>query len=170
MFDESGLAAQLEKLVQNGLVRLERTAGVPTWEPMPGARHQKAIDRIRATITPILDTDGRQLCACVHLSDVLVKFPEGSYRRPDIAIFCSDPPDVDEALATIPLAVIEIVSAGYEYKDLALGAPFYIGQGVFDVIVHDPRSTLVTHFRAEGTQVYQSPVTVDLECGCRCVV
>ena len=170
MFDRSGLASHLEELVQNGLVRLERTAGVPTWEPMPGARHQKAIDRIRATIGPISDADGEQRCACVHLSDVLVRFPEGSYRRPDIAIFCSDPPDVDEALVTIPLAVIEIVSAGYEYKDLALGAPFYIGQGVLEVIVHDPGSNLVTHFQPGGTQVYQSPVAIDLQCGCRCIV
>ncbi len=64
----------------------------------------------------------------------------------------------------------DIVSAGYEYKDLALGAPFYIGQGVLDVIVHDPRSNLVTHFQPGGTQVYQSPVTIDLQCGCRCTV
>lgn len=102
--------------------------------------------------------------------DVLVRFPEGSYRQPDIAIFCSDPPDVDEALVTLPLAIIEIVSAGYEYKDLALGGPFYIGQGVLNVIVHDPRSNLVTHFQPGGTQVHQSPVMIDLQCGCRCTV
>lgn len=68
MFDRSGLASHLEELVQNGLVRLERTAGVPTWEPMPGARHQKAIDRIRATISPIADSNSEQRCACIHLS------------------------------------------------------------------------------------------------------
>ncbi len=135
------LAAELEELIQNGLLRLECTAGVPTWEPMPGARHQKTIDRIRATIKPLADslqTGGT--CACVHLSDVLVRFPEGSFRRPDIAVFCEDPPEIDEALTMIPAAVIEVVSVGYEYKDLALGAPFYLGQGVRDIIVHDPRS------------------------------
>ncbi len=98
------------------------------------------------------------------------KFPEGSYRQPDIAIFYVDPPEVDEALTALPAAVIEIVSVGYEYKDLALGAPFYIGQGVLDVIVHDSRSGLVTHFRPAETRVFQSPTPIDLACGCRCVV
>jgi Uma2 family endonuclease len=165
------LAAGLEQLIQNGLLRLERTAGVPTWEPMPGARHQKTIDRIRATIKPLTDMPlNDSACACVHLSDVLVRFTEGSFRRPDIAIFCEDPPEVDEALNIVPAAIIEIVSVGYEYKDLALGAPFYLGQGIADVIVHDPRSGMVTHFRPSGTNVYQSPVTLELRCGCSCEV
>ena len=69
----------------------------------------------------------------------------------------------------IPATVIEIVSQGYEYKDIALGAPFYLAQGVLDV-VHDPRSGLVPHFRGAGTQMHQSPATLELLCGCRCEV
>ena len=169
MIDSDNLLLSLEELIRGGLVRLERTAGVPTWEPMPGPRHQRAIDRIRATIGPSghADADG---CGCYHLADVLIRFPDGSYRRPDIAIFCVDPPDVDEALTTVPAAVIEIVSPGYEYKDLALGAPFYLAQGVRDVVMHDPRSGMVTHFRSSDTRVHQSVVTLDLLCGCRCQV
>lgn len=170
MIDNPSLAQHLEMLVQNGLVRLERTAGIPTWEPMPGARHQKTIDRIRATIRPAVTKNDSVTCPCIHLSDVLVKFPEGSFRRPDIAVFCQDPPEVDEALTMLPVAVIEIVSPGYEYKDLALGAPFYLGQGVLDVIVHDPRSGMVTHFRSDATHVYHSPHTIHLACGCMCEV
>ena len=169
MIDQDNLLLSLEELIQSGAVRLERTAGVPTWEPMPGLRHQRTIDRIRATIgpTPGANPDGG---GCYHFSDVLVRFPDGSYRRPDIAVFCEDPPDVDEALTTIPAAVIEIVSPGYEYKDVVLGAPFYLAQGVRDVIVHDPRSGVVTHVRGAGTSIYQSPITLELLCGCRCEV
>ena len=169
MIDHDNLLLSLEELIQSGMVRLERTAGVPTWEPMPGARHQRTIDRIRATIGPSADSPADE-CGCYHLSDVLIRFIDGSYRRPDIAIFCVDPPDSDEALTMIPVAVIEIVSPGYEYKDLALGAPFFLAQGVRDVVVHDPRSGMVTHFRSTGTSVHQSRVTLDLLCGCRCEV
>ena len=95
-----------------------------------------------------------------------MRFTEGSFRRPDIAIFRKDPPEVDAALNIVPTAIIEIVSVGYEYKDLALGAPFYLGQGIADVIVQAARSGMVTHFRPSGTNVYQSPVTLELRCGC----
>ena len=78
----------------------------------------------------------------------LIRFPDldRSLKRPDIAIFCDDPPDSDEALDILPAAVIEILSVGYEEKDLGDdGAPFYLGCGVRDVLVVDPRSGAVRH-------------------------
>src|SRR5690606_5138268 len=50
-------------------IRLEIVGGLPIWEAHPVWRHQKAIDRIRATIRATKRaTDAG--CECVHVSDV----------------------------------------------------------------------------------------------------
>src|SRR3954447_1210330 len=90
----------LDLLLRDGAVKLEITGGVPTWEASPGSRHQWVIDRIRAAIQPI--PDGKMDCESAHLSDVLIRFKDGSLKRPDIAIFCSAPPIQDDALTVIP--------------------------------------------------------------------
>jgi Uma2 family endonuclease len=64
--------------------------------------------------------------------------------------------------------VVEILSLGYEEKDLGDdGAPFYLQCGVLDVLVVDPRSHLVRHYRPDQPMVEkQGPIAVDLACGC----
>ena len=151
-------------------IRLEIVAGLPIWEPHPLYRHQKAIDRIRSTIQRGSADPHQDQCSCVHISDVYVSFPDGSLKRPDIAIFCQEPPEDDEAIKLIPEAVIEIVSKGYEAKDLEIGPHFYLSQGVKDVVVFDPYTLLVLHVRRDHTTRQVSPVEIVLECGCKCVV
>lgn len=152
-------------------IRLEIVAGLPIWEPHPLYRHQKAIDRIRATIQKTSDLQAQQsACACIHISDVYVNFPDGSLKRPDIALFCQEPEEEDEAIKAVPEAVIEIVSKGYEAKDLEIGPHFYLSQGVKDIVVFDPYTLLVLHVRKDGTSRQVSPVEISLECGCTCVV
>ena len=107
---------------------------------------------------------------CVHISDVYISFPDGSLKRPDIAIFCREPVEEDEAITLIPEAVIEIISKGYEAKDLELAPHFYLSQGVKDVVVFDPYTLLVLHVRRDGTRRLVSQVTLQLECDCECVV
>ncbi len=158
----------LEQLVRDDSVRLEITGGIPTWEAFPGSRHQRIIDRIRASIQPTSTNEGG--CSCDHLSDVLIRFKDDSFKRPDIAIFCTAPPDQDDALTVIPQAVIEIISPGYEYKDLSLNPQFYLAQDVLDVVIVDPRSGVVNHFRTTGVSTHHAPVTLDFLCGCRCTV
>jgi Uma2 family endonuclease len=150
-------------------IRLEITGGLPTWEVHPAPRHQRAIDRIRASIRPAAQPADR-LCQCAHLSDVYVRFPDGSLKRPDVSIFCREPDENDEAVTLLPEAVIEIISPGYEVKDLELGPRFYLSQGVKDVIVFDPLTLLVLHVRRDRAQRLVSPVDITLECGCRCSV
>lgn len=145
-------------------IRLEVVSGLPIWEAHPVWKHQKAVDRIRATISRREET----ACACVHAADVYVQFPEGSLKRPDVAIFCSEPDEQEDAITLIPEAVVEVVSKGYEAKDLEIGPPFYLSQGVKDVLVFDPTSLLVLHARRDGTRRMTSPVDIDLECGCSC--
>jgi len=76
----------------------------------------------------------------------------------------------EEAITLLPDAVIEIVSKGYEAKDLEIGPRFYLSQGVKDVLVFDPYTLLVLHVRRDGVKRHVSPIVVTLECGCRCVV
>src|SRR6266496_3565059 len=96
---------ELERLGEEGAVRLELTAGIPTWEAFPGLRHQKMIDLIRPSIEPAESSTSAVGCGCFHYSDVQVRFKDGSFKRPDIAIFCTEPPDQDDALTMIPQAV-----------------------------------------------------------------
>jgi len=42
-------------------IRLEVVSGLPIWEAHPVWKHQKAIDRIRTTITPGLSSS----CSCI---------------------------------------------------------------------------------------------------------
>jgi Uma2 family endonuclease len=148
-------------------VRLEYVHGRPHWELSPALTHQRIVDRIRATLRP--DPSEADSCGCFHYADVLIKLGS-SFKRPDIALFCDDPPDQGTALAITPAAVIEIISEGYEEKDLGEdGAPFYIAQGVLDVLVVDPRSNEVHHFRpGQPKAVLISPIEVRLACGCLC--
>lgn len=153
-------------------VRLEIVRGLPIWEPHPVYRHQKAIDRIRNTIEQVtVGADSQSnVCRCINAADVYVSFPDGSLKRPDISIFCREPEEDDEAITLVPEAVIEIVSKGYEVKDLEIGPSFYLSQGVKDVVVFDPYTLLVLHARRNGTKRMISPVEIFLECGCKCVV
>lgn len=145
-------------------IRLEIVNGLPIWEAQPLYRHQKHVERIAGGIEP--DTSGA--CACVHALDVYVQFPNG-LKRPDISIFCREPTEQeqDQALTLIPEAVVEVVSKGYEAKDLEIGPPFYLSQGVKDVVVFDPETLLVLHLRHGEAVRGTSPMTIELQCGCR---
>ncbi len=149
-------------------VRLEIVGGLPIWEPHPFYKHQKAVDRIRATITAAEDAE--EGYACVHIAGIYVSFPDGSLKRPDISVFCREPEEEEEAVTLVPEAVIEVISKGYEAKDLTLGPHFYLSQGVKDIVVYNPYTLVVLHVRREGAVRHVSPVTLALECGCRCTV
>jgi len=147
-------------------IRLEIVKGLPIWEAQPIYRHQKAIDRIRETIKPVSESTG----GCIHIADVYISFPDGSLKRPDISVFCREPAEEDEAITLVPEAVIEVISKGYEARDLEIGPHFYLSQGVKDVVVFDPYTLLVLHVRRDRAERLLSPVELRLECGCRCVV
>jgi Uma2 family endonuclease len=147
-------------------IRLETVGGLAIWEAAPVYKHQKAVDRIRATIRP----PEKAACACVHATAVYVQFPDGSLKRPDIAMFRREPSEEEDAIKLVPEAVIEVVSRGYEAKDLEIAPRFYLSQGVKDVVVFDPATLLVLHVTATGAERLVSPTPITLACGCTCVV
>jgi Uma2 family endonuclease len=150
-------------------IRLEIVNGLPIWEAQPVYRHQKHIERI---VKGINKADcAKSECGCTHAVDVYIQFPNG-LKRPDISIFCREPSEEeqDSVLTMIPEAVIEVVSKGYEAKDLEIGPPFYLSQGVKDVVVFDPLTLLVLHVRKDRTTRQVSLVPIELECGCLVLV
>lgn len=151
-------------------IRLEMVAGLPIWEPHPVWKHQKHVDRIRSSIKTVEANSLESPCACIHAADVYVTFPDGSLKRPDVSIFCREPDEEEEAVTLVPEAVIEVISKGYEVKDLEIGPRFYLSQGVKDVVVFDPYTLVVLHIRRDGVQRLVSPVDINLECGCKCNV
>lgn len=163
--DDSEIQAKLLRAEQLG-VRLEIVAGLPIWEASPVYKHQKAVDRIRATI----QLKDESLCACVHVADVYINFPDGSLKRPDVSIFRREPDEEEEAIKLVPEAVIEVVSRGYEIKDIEIAPKFYLSNGVKDIIVFNPYTNEVIHTTADETRRGHSPYKVEMICGCRCEV
>ena len=143
-------------------IRLEMVNGLPIWEAQPLYKHQKAVERIAQSIR----RQG-QGCECVHALDVYVQFPNG-FKRPDISIFCREPSEEEQesVLTLIPEAVIEVLSKGYEAKDLEIGPPFYLSQGVKDVVVFDPGTLLVLYVKHGGARRLVAPAEIALQCGC----
>jgi Uma2 family endonuclease len=143
-------------------VKLEIAGGLAIWEASPIYKHQKAIDRIRESLNR-LDTNK---CECIDVTDVYVSFPDGSLKRPDISVFCSEPIEDEEAITQVPEAVIEVISKNYEAKDLEISPPIYLANGVKDVVVFNPYTMEVTHFTQNGKTIHQSPILIELACGC----
>ena len=51
-------------------------------------------------------------------------------------------------------------------KDLQLGPPSYLSNGVMDVIVINPETSVCTHFRRDGSRTLRRGETIRLEMGC----
>ena len=158
---------ELQRLGEANDTRLEVVGGLTLWEASPVFLHQEIIFRIQVSIKPLAGNSG---CQCVHASDVAVRFPDGSLKRPDIAIFCRRPDNPEQETTLLPEAVVEIISQNYEAKDLVIGIPFYLSQGVKDVLVFNPITQGVIHARRDSRREYVSPVEIALECGCVCTV
>jgi Uma2 family endonuclease len=144
-------------------VRLEVVGGVPTWELHPNYRHQRTATLVSSSL--MRSPTGND-CGCISALDVGIRFPDGSMKRPDVSIFCREPDEQDELITLVPEAVVEVLSPGYEAKDLEIGPGFYLSQGVRDIIVVDPRSGRIVHFRADVTYEASAPKVIELLCGC----
>lgn len=162
------ITAELRNTAEEMGVRLESAGGLTTWEASPGYRHQSVSFRIQTSVKKSAKSIFG--CACVHVADVSIRFADGSQKRPDIAIFCREPDEIDEEITMVPEAVIDILSKGYEAKDLKIGVPFYLSQGVKGVVVFDPYTLKVLHFRGDVKREMQSPILIELQCGCECTV
>jgi Uma2 family endonuclease len=148
-------------------IKLEIHQGLPIWEFLPSPLHTIEAKRIDGSVRR---TGSSQSCGCLSFQDMAIRFPDGSVRRPDIAIYCVAPDPTQEATTSIPLAIVEVLSPGSEVKDLQLSPPFFLSHGVQDVMVFDPQTRKVDHFRKDGRQQLRSPSDIELQCGCTVTV
>jgi Uma2 family endonuclease len=145
-------------------VKLEIHQGLPIWEFLPAPLYTMEATRIdRSVRKEVRKGDD---CGCHSFQDMSIRFPDGSIRRPDISIYCEPPEPTQESTTSIPKAVVEVVSPGSEIKDIELSPPFYLLHGILDVLVFEPLTGVVAHFRREGRSQLNSPADVELECGC----
>jgi len=149
-------------------IKLEVAGNLRIWEASPVIKHQLEIDRIRDSIKKT-EKDG-VTCQCIDIADIYVQFADGSLKRPDVSIFCELPKEMEEATISVPEAVIEVISKKYEAKDLEISPPIYLANGVKDIVVFNPYTNEVVHFRPDETRKFTSPVEIEFECGCCCTV
>ncbi len=149
-------------------IRLEVAGNLRIWEASPVIKHQLEVDRIRASIKK--GEKNGKVCACINIADIYVQFADGSLKRPDVSIFCEMPKEEEEATTSVPVAVIEVISKKYEAKDLEISPPIYLANGVKDVVVFNPYTNEVVHFRRGEKREIMSPVEIEFECGCCCTV
>lgn len=148
-------------------VKLEYVNGIPVWEAMPVYRHQKKTLDIQISL---LNNGAHNGCACIPVADVTILFPDGSLKRPDIAVYCTEPMEQDKAVTTLPDAVIEIISAGYEKKDTEISLPFYLAHNIPDIVLFNPETNRVSHYHGGQMEEHDSPVPLTFACGCRVMV
>ena len=162
------LDVRLQQLIEADAlgVRLEVTRGWPTWEFHPILEHQLHVGQIRASLKPNVDTTNG--CGCLHFADIYISFPDGSLKRPDGAIYCRMPVERDKPVTLVLEAVVEVVSRGFEAKDIEINPSVYLSQGIKDILVLNPYTDQVLHFRREAIKRFTSPVTIELECECQC--
>jgi hypothetical protein len=167
--DEMSNIDDLFLIADQAGIRLEVVEGLAVWEALPNLTHQEAVDRIRQTVKSRGPADGPSDggCACLHYADLHIKFPDGSDKRPDVSIYCRRPAETESAVTEVPQAVIEVLSKGYEKKDLELAPPFYLRHGVKDIVVYDPHTKATRHITAAGQRDYPDPVTLHFQCGCQ---
>ncbi len=89
---------------EEAMIRLEMVEGLPVWEAQPGPKHQRLVVAITNSVAD---------CGCYALADVSVSFPDGSFKRPDVAIFCQRPDEEAPSVSLVPEAVVEVLSRGY---------------------------------------------------------
>ena len=139
-------------------IKLEVVQGDYGWEFFPSPLHQGVVGDIERSLW--------RSGVGFSIKDAYIQFPDGSLKRPDLMVFCEKPILTRQASTVVPEAVVEILSPGSEKKDLEIGPPFYLSQGVKEVVVVDPEGEMVYHFRPEGMRKLARPAVIRLECGC----
>ena len=144
------ISEELQYAAEGIGIKLELVGGIPVWEALPVFKHQQTLFRIQNSIRRPTGTNGAENgCGCVQVADLELRFPDGSQKRSDISIFCREPDEQESAVTLLPEAVIEIISKGYEAKDMLVSIPFYLSQNVKDIIVFNPYTNRVTHVRGD---------------------
>ncbi len=162
------LTMEMEYLAHEAGIKLEFVNGLSIWEASPVKSHQKKIDQIRASLKPLYQDGGS--CSCISYNDLTIQFPDGSITRPDISIFTQEPEEEDAFSTRIPDIVIAVLNPGFEKKDTEITIPFYLRNGIPDIVHFDPATNKVLHYRTGVATEYDSPVELTFACGCKATI
>ena len=165
---DEGRMTKLLALGEEIGLKFELTDGGITWEAYPGVDHQEIVFNVQTSLERLRAVE--RGCECYQGADVDLALPDGTVKRPDVSVWCRKPQEREGFVREVPEAVVEIVSPGYEAKDLVHGPPIYLRNGVKDVVVFDRAKNEVHHWGPQGHRVVSSPTTFDLACGCRVTV
>ena len=154
----------MERLAENSGIKLELVNGIPIWEAFPGFQHQEKTLDIQISLRD--HARRSDACACISVADLTIRFPDGSIKRPDISVFCNRPIEQETVCTQIPEAVIEILSKGYEKKDIEISLPFYLAWNIPDIALFNPETNRVSHYHGGEVDEFDSPVELTFACGC----
>ena len=163
----SFITEAMEQSAHEAGIKLEYIGGIPVWEASPVVLHQKKTLDIQVSL---LSHAKRLGCECFPIADLTILFPDGSIKRPDISIFCKLPEEQETACTQIPEVVIEILSKGYEKKDIEISLPFYLKQEIPDIVLFNPFTNRTAHYHEGRLDEYDSPVELTFACGCRATI
>lgn len=155
----------VEEAAREAGLKIEIAGGLPIFELMSSHLHNDDLLDIARNIRPGSRAEAGG-CGCHVSYDVTIRFPDGSYRRPDISVFCVRPPRIRKAGTLVPTAVVEALSPSSIMKDVHLSPSWYLSQGVRDVFIYDPEGLTVSHIRAGGEERHKVPVELETESGC----
>lgn len=119
-------------------------------------REAKAIDRIQKSI----------YYPYVHALKTDIRMSNGEIICPDIAIWHKEPAEENDAIITLPVAVIDVDSRE-NYGDPKL----YLQAGIADYVVFNPLTNEARRYMDEEVyEIYQSPKMMEFKCGCKVIV
>nr|VFJ56653.1 MAG: MoeA N-terminal region (domain I and II) [Candidatus Kentron sp. DK] len=103
-------------------------------------------------------------------ADLLLSKPASEFRvigtawagRPG-----NDAIQTGQAIRIMTGAVLPAGADAVLMQEIEIGPPFYLSQGVKDVVVFDPSTLLVLHSQQVGAERHHSPLDIRLQCGCR---
>jgi Uma2 family endonuclease len=85
--------------------------------------------------------------------------PLDSERHPDVAVYCSEPPEGDDIWKLwVPIIVIEVVSPGSETRDYDEKPPEYLDFGVLEYWIFDQAKQQVLDKRRSGARWADRPL------------
>lgn len=145
-------------------VKLKAEGFTQRWKIFPSPLHQDEVMQIYSGVRRALGSNSEG-CDCYRLVDAYIQFPDGSLKRPDLALFCRRPEVRREALEAVPQAIAEVLSRGTEAKDLVTGPRIYLASGVLDVVALHPETGMVTQIPPDGTRILNAPVEIELAMG-----
>ena len=128
--------------------------GVIIVSDVPGKKHLAQVNALRRLLTAYdLANPGRIHTIAGGAECKILVPPLDSERHPDVAVYCTEPPEGPDLWKSwIPYVVIEVVSPGSEKRDYEEKPPEYLDVGVQEYWIFDAEKFQVLVKRRSGAR------------------